>query len=800
MINLEIDGQAVAVDNGCTVMDAASKLGKFIPHFCYHKKLSIAANCRMCLVQVEKAPKPLPACATPATEGMKVQTASDYAKTAQKGVMEFLLINHPLDCPICDQGGECQLQDLAVGYGAGQSRYEEEKRVVVNKNLGPLISTDMTRCIHCTRCVRFGQEVAGVMELGQAGRGEHSEILAFVGQTVDSELSGNMIDLCPVGALTSKPFRYTARTWELSRRKSISAHDGLGSNLVVQVKQDRVMRVLPMENDAINECWISDRDRFAYEGLNAADRLTKPAIKQGGQWLDVDWSVALDFVANGLKDVKQNHGAQSIGVLAAANQTLEELHLLAKLTRGLGSENIDVRTHQHDFSGDSAAQGAQYLGMTIAELSAAQTVLLIGSTLRAEQPLLANRLRQAAKKGMSVNVVHVADDDLLMRVANKVIVKPSQLVTALAGIARALMDMVANTSTAVATTKPELSSALAALIADTEASDTHKNMALALSGKERAAVLLGAVACNTTQFATLHALAQTIAQLCGAKLGFVNAAANSVGAACAGALPSNNGLNARAMLEKALKAYVLLGVEAELDCSNAANVVKTLAAADMVVYMGAYKGQAANYATVMLPISPFTETAGTFVNIEGKAQIFNGVVKPLGDARPAWKVLRVLGNMLAIDGFDQENAEQVRDSISADIPALVQAKLSNGLAATVLVNAQPSAVEIERIMEVPMYAGDSIVRRAPSLQKTVAVKQSMIAFVATDIAQKYQLSDGCEALFNSADGGATLEVAVNKALPAGCVRIAAATAVSLGLGATLAITGIEKVTQAAAAE
>ena len=363
MVNLEIDGKQVSVESGATVMEAANKIGTFIPHFCYHKKLSIAANCRMCLVQVEKAPKPLPACATPATEGMKVQTSSAYAKSAQQGVMEFLLINHPLDCPICDQGGECQLQDLAVGYGGSASRYQEAKRVVVNKNLGPLISTDMTRCIHCTRCVRFGQEVAGVMELGQAGRGEHSEILAFVGQTVDSELSGNMIDLCPVGALTSKPFRYTARSWELSRRKSVAPHDGLGSNIVVQVKQDRVMRVLPLENESINECWLSDRDRFSYEGLNSDDRLTRPMIKQGGQWLEVEWQQALEFVANGLRDIKANHGAESIAALASPQQTLEELYLLNKLMHGIGSSNIDTRLRQADTRADGKANGARWLGM-----------------------------------------------------------------------------------------------------------------------------------------------------------------------------------------------------------------------------------------------------------------------------------------------------------------------------------------------------------------------------------------------------------------------------------------------------
>ena len=430
MISLEIDGKPVQVEPGATVMEAANKVGSFVPHFCYHKKLSIAANCRMCLVQVEKAPKPLPACATPATEGMKVHTASDYAKTAQKGVMEFLLINHPLDCPICDQGGECQLQDLAVGYGKSASRYQEDKRVVVNKYLGPLIATDMTRCIHCTRCVRFGQEVAGIMELGMAGRGEHAEILAFVGKTVDSELSGNVIDLCPVGALTSKPFRYSARTWELSRRKSISPHDGLGANLVVQVMQDKVMRVLPRDNEAINECWLSDKDRFSYEGLNSPERLTKPMLKQGGVWREVEWQVALDYVAHGLDDVRKQHGGAALGALATPHQTLEELHLLQKLMRGLGCENIDTRLRQANSSADGKLAGAPWLGMKISDIAALQSVLIVGSTLRKDHALLATRFRYAAKNGQQVNIVHVADDELLLPLANKLIVAPSAMLDA----------------------------------------------------------------------------------------------------------------------------------------------------------------------------------------------------------------------------------------------------------------------------------------------------------------------------------------------------------------------------------
>ncbi|HWI13654.1 MAG TPA: NADH-quinone oxidoreductase subunit NuoG, partial [Burkholderiales bacterium] len=395
MLELEIDGKKVEVPEGSTVMDAAGKLGVFVPHFCYHKKLSIAANCRMCLVQVEKAPKPLPACATPATNGMKVWTHSETAVTAQKGVMEFLLINHPLDCPICDQGGECQLQDLAVGYGASNSRYDEDKRVVVNKQFGPLIASDMTRCIHCTRCVRFGQEIAGIMELGMIGRGEHSEIITFVGKTVDSEISGNVIDLCPVGALTSKPFRYSARTWELTRKLSVSPHDGLGANLVVQVKQNRVMRVLPRENEAINECWLSDKDRFSYEGLNSEQRLARPMIKQDGVWREVAWQQALDFVAAGLKRVREQHGPQAIGALATPHQTIEELYLLQKLMRGLGSGNIDFRVRQSDFSADGKLAGVPWLGMKIPEVGQNDRVVVIGSTLRKDHPLLAHRLRQA---------------------------------------------------------------------------------------------------------------------------------------------------------------------------------------------------------------------------------------------------------------------------------------------------------------------------------------------------------------------------------------------------------------------
>src|SRR5689334_24063673 len=441
MLNIEVDGRAVQVPHGSTVMDAANKLGIYIPFFCYHKKLSIAANCRMCLVQVEKAPKPVPACATPVAEGMKAWTHSDIAIKAQKAVMEFLLINHPLDCPICDQGGECQLQDLAVGYGASASRYREKKRVVFHKYMGPLISAEeMTRCIHCTRCVRFGQELAGVMELGMPGRGEHSEIMTFVGRTVDSELSGNMIDLCPVGALTSKPFRYTARNWELSRRKSVSPHDSLGSNLIVQVKQDRVMRVLPLENEQLNECWLSDRDRFSYEGLNSEERLTKPMIKEAGHWREVDWQVALEHVARGLSETRFKYDPGEIGALASPHSTLEEMAVLAKLVRAMGSDNVDHRLRQSDFSADGKRAGIPWLGMKVAEIDQLDRVLVVGSFLRKDHPLLSARLRQAAKRHAQINLLHCADDELLMPVTNKAIVPPRELPEVLAQIVKAVAE------------------------------------------------------------------------------------------------------------------------------------------------------------------------------------------------------------------------------------------------------------------------------------------------------------------------------------------------------------------------
>ena len=779
MINIEIDGKHLEVENGSTVIEAAHDAGIYIPHFCYHKKLSIAANCRMCLVQVEKAPKPLPACATPVAEGMKVFTASEQAVKAQKGVMEFLLINHPLDCPICDQGGECQLQDLAVGYGGSASRYNEEKRVVLHKDIGPLVSAEeMSRCINCTRCVRFGVEIGGQMELGQAFRGEHAEIMSFVSGSVNSELSGNMIDLCPVGALTSKPFRYSARTWELSRRKSISPHDSLGSNLAVQVKDNRVMRVLPVENEAINECWLSDKDRFSYEGLNSSERLTKPMIKQGGQWQEVDWQVALEYVANGLRQIKSGAGAEHIGALATGNSTLEEMYLLQKLLRGLGSNNVDFRLRQADFSADGKQLGAPWLGMAVAELNQSDRFLIVGSFLRKDHPLLAARIRQAVKHGAQANIVHSADDDLLMKISNKAIVTPSAMVATLAQILQAL-----------ATEKnAAVDASVQPLLQGVSVSATTQAIAKSLASGAHAVILLGNFAQQHPQAAQLQLLAQNIAALGNAKFGVFGEAANSVGGYLAQAVPGSGGMNAAAMLAQPCKAYLLLNTEAELDTQNGQQSLAAMQAADMVVCMSAYKHQGTEYADVMLPIAPFTETSGTFVNTEGRVQSFRGAVKPLGEARPAWKVLRVLGNLLKVPGFEFDSSEAVRDEALKGVD--VASKLNNKLQG-MAVQAAPAVSGLQRVADVPIYASDAIVRRSAPLQAT---QDAMVpqASMHSDELKKLGVQAGDQVKVSVGQGSAKLQVAADDKLPQGVVRVAAGHAATAGLGAMFGAITVER--------
>ncbi|GAA5784915.1 NADH-quinone oxidoreductase subunit NuoG [Chitiniphilus shinanonensis] len=758
MLEIEIDGKKLTVPGGSTVMDAANSVGVHIPHFCYHKKLSIAANCRMCLVQVEKAPKPLPACATPVTDGMKVYTHSDMAVKAQKGVMEFLLINHPLDCPICDQGGECQLQDLAVGYGQSSSRYEEEKRVVPNKNLGPLISTDMTRCIHCSRCVRFTEEIAGYQELGMPGRGEHTEVMSFIGKTVNSEISGNVIDLCPVGALTSKPFRYSARTWELSRRKSVSPHDGLGANLVVQVKDHRVKRVLPLENEAINECWLADRDRFSFEALNSEERLTKPLIKQGGVWQEADWQSALEYVANGLKDIVDAHGAGSIAGVATEHATVEELYLLKQLFAGLGSHNVETRLRAADHGLKTA--GATWLGQSIVDVATAEAVLVIGSTLRKEQPLLAQRLRQGVKKGLKLSVVNPHADDLLTALAGQVVVRPDQLVEGVLAVVKAVADA----KGVAAPAQIDLSGV--------EADDAARAIAASFADKEKTAIVLGNVAQQNPRYAELYAAAAALAELTGAKLGVLGAAANSVGAQLVGATGAGN------VFAEPKKAYVLLNTEVEFDVADSLQALRAVQGAAMVVALSSFGSCALEHADVILPVSPFSETSGTFVNMEGKAQSFNGVVRPLGETRPAWKVFRVLGNLLGLENFNFNSSEEVRDiALAGDLAA----KLSNALAAPVAVKAQ-AASGVVRLGEVPIYQADLLTRRAPSLQATVDGAAPQLKANAATLA-RLGLSIGGQALVKQGQGDAQLAVELDNGLTDDVVRVPANHPLTRALGA-----------------
>lgn len=698
MVEIELDGKKVEVTEGSMVMHAAEKAGTYIPHFCYHKKLSIAANCRMCLVDVEKAPKPMPACATPVTQGMIVRTKSEKAIKAQQSVMEFLLINHPLDCPICDQGGECQLQDLAVGYGSSSSRYEEEKRVVPVKDVGPLISMqEMSRCIHCTRCVRFGQEVAGIMELGMVNRGEHAEITTVVGDTVDSELSGNMIDICPVGALTSKPFRYSARTWELSRRKSVAPHDSTGSNLIVQVKNHKVMRVVPFENEEINECWIADRDRFSYEALNSDERLTKPMLKQGSVWKEVDWQTALEYVANGLQQIKNDHGASAIGALVSPHSTVEELYLAGKLVRGVGSENIDYRLRNAEFT---AAQGVQWLGMPIAALSNLQSALVVGSNLRKDHPLFAQRIRQATKKGCKVFSINDRVYDWALPVAASVV--------AAGDWAQALADVAAAVAEAKGVTAPVAG----------QAHDEAKAIAAALLAGEQKAVLLGNAAAHHAHASTLLALANWIAEQTGATVGYLTEAANTVGAQWIKAVPAAGGMNAAQMLSGNVKAAILLNTEPEFDSAAGKAAIAGLNKAQMVVTLSPFKANM-EFSDVLLPIAPFTETSGSFVNAEGRLQSFHAVVKPLAETRPGWKVLRVLSNLLGVQGVDYETSQDVLAAATGGVAQVPANMLSNAAKA---VSAVPTG-NVATPAVASIYQLDSIVRRATSLQLTADARQ-----------------------------------------------------------------------------
>lgn len=776
-VNLEINGIAMTARKGAMVIEVADEAGIRIPRFCYHDKLSIAANCRMCLVEVEKAPKPLPACATPVMEGMKVFTRSAKALEAQRGTMEFLLINHPLDCPICDQGGECELQDVAMGYGRDVSRYNEGKRVVADKNIGPLISTDMTRCIHCTRCVRFGQEIAGVMELGAPGRGEDMRITTYVEGTVDSEMSGNVIDLCPVGALNAKPSRMTARAWELAQHASVSAHDCIGSNVYVHTLRGAVNRVVPRDNEAINECWISDRDRFSYEGLKSARRLSTPMIRQHEQWVACDWDTALQAVADGLRETIDRHGADQLGALISPNTSVEELHLLQRMIRGLGSNNIDHRLRQVDFSGAEQTPLFPWLGQQLTDLEHADALLLVGSNIRKEQPIAGHRVRKAARKGAKVFTINSRAFEFNFPVAGTALCRPDEMLDALAGILRSLRDL----------GRP-VDHALAPMLDATAAEPGLAAMARALADGERVSVLLGPQAIAHPQFERLRILAGAVAHASGAKFGLLSDGANAAGAWLAGAVPhrqpggqalSAPGLDAAAMLTHPRKAYVLFGVEPEFDCYDPAAARLALDAAEFVVAFSAFQHEPArDYAHVMLPIAAFAEAAGTWVNAEGTWQSAAGAVAPPGEARPGWKVLRVLGNYLELDGFEYQSPEQVLDEARAHVGS----QFPDNRVTFSAWSERPEPISgLVRVSAVNPYAQDALTRNAPSLQRTRDAREQQ-ARINAALAQQLGLVGADRALLRQGNAYTSVELVIDDSVADGCVWLPAGTPASARLG------------------
>jgi NADH-quinone oxidoreductase subunit G len=708
LVNIEVNGQPLKARKGQMIMQATDPAGIYIPRFCYHEKLSIAANCRMCLVEVEKAPKPMPGCATPVAEGMKIFTRSPKAIAAQRATMEFLLINHPLDCPICDQGGECELQDLAMGFGRDIARFSERKRVVKDKNLGPLVSTDMTRCIHCTRCVRFGAEIAGIPELGATGRGEDMLIGTYIEKSVDHELSGNIIDLCPVGALNSKPFRFRARAWEMTQAPLVSPHDGVGTNLYGHVLRGRLMRVVPRANEEINETWIADRDRFSYEGIYSDDRLQSPMIREGGKWTSIDWDKAITVAAEGLQSVITRHGADALGVLASPSATLEELHLVARLARGLGSANIDHRLRRRDFRDQAADPIVPSLGVALADIDRLQSILVVGSNLRREMPLVAHRIRKAALAGARVAFVNPREFEYRFPVAAQIV--SDSAVKSLGALVRA------------AAQKSGKSAPDHVDVSQASVGESERALIEQLMTGERRAIFVGALALRHAAYSEIRALTASLAELTGATLGFFEEGANAVGAHLAGVLPHRGiagkalpgaGLDARGMIESPRKAYLLFGgIEPKADCGSQ-RAVDALTQAEFVVMCTPFlTEELKRTAHVLLPIGSFAETSGTFVSLEGRWQSFAGAAQPLGSARPGWKVLRVLGNVLNLAGFEYQSSEEVRDEIRKEASATADHRYTgrfkvNGGAAT------------SGTVDVPMYQIDAILRRAPALQKTL---------------------------------------------------------------------------------
>ncbi|MDY6943907.1 MAG: NADH-quinone oxidoreductase subunit NuoG [Pseudomonadota bacterium] len=762
-ITIEVDGVALPARKGQMLIEVTDAAGNYIPRFCYHKKLSVAANCRMCLVEVERAPKALPACATPVADGMKVLTRSPKAIAAQKATMEFLLINHPLDCPICDQGGECELQDLALGYGGDVSQYTERKRIVQDENLGPLISTDMTRCIHCTRCVRYGEEVLGLRELGATGRGEFMRIGTYVGRTVTSEMSGNVIDLCPVGALTARPSRYTARPWELEQAATVSPHDCFGTNLNAHVRRGQLMRVVPRENEGVNETWVSDRDRFSYPAIYSESRLRAPMINVDGVWEETDWETALETAIQGLKRVD----ASDLGILASPNATVEELFLLKRIADGLGCANVDHRQSQAEFGDQTQMPVFPWLGMDIADLERLSGALVIGSNVRKEVPLAHHRLRKAAMAGGQICAINPKDFDFRFDLPAHVVT--SDMGESLAAVALAVSEL----------TGESIPKALESVVQGVSPDQTHITVANILRDGERAAVLLGQIAADAPGAGVLRALAAYVAAATNSRLGYLPAGGNAAGAWLCGIVPHRQlggspsqqaGKHAGEMLTDGMRGYLLLGVEPELEARNGRQAEAVLNDADFVVALTPFVSKAMrDYAHVILPIGTFAETAGTFINAEGRWQSFNGCAAPVGESRPAWKLLRVMGNLLGLDGFDYVSAKQVADSAREAVGAVMpnnHYELTGGIE-------RPLRPTLQRLGEVPLCASDGLVRRSKPLQETPDADAAKKAYLNASEAERLGLTDADQVVVSQGDGRVTLPLVIDNGLADGWICIAA---------------------------
>jgi len=786
LVTFTVNDIELTAPKGSTLIKATDKAGIHIPRFCYHEKLSIAANCRMCLVEVEKAPKPMPACATPIMEGMVVYTKSAKAVEAQKSVMEFLLINHPLDCPICDQGGECELQDLSVAYGGDHSQYTDVKRVVFDKDIGPLIQTHLTRCIQCTRCVRFGEEIAGMRELGMTDRGDRAMIGTFISKSVDSEMSGNVIDVCPVGALTAKPSRFSGRAWEMRQHAAVSPHDSVGSSLYLHTLDGKVNRVVPRENDSINEVWISDRDRFSYQGIYSDDRATRPLMKLKGEWVETDWNTALQYAIDGLQLVIKENSADELACWMSPSATLEEHYLAQKLVRGLGSNNIDHRLRQTDFTDQDSAPVMPWVGKDIKSIERLEAILLVGSHVRKEQPLIAHRFRKAFRHHqVKISAVNPRKFNWRFKTSNELISSAEGMVGNLAGIAKAVGADQANVS---------------ALINGASVGESHKAVAEELkTAGEAATIFIGNIAAQHPQFSVLRALSNAIAKQTGATLAYLPEAANAAGAWLAGSVPHRNaggsqastsGANISDMLQTPKKALIAFNIEPEFDVANPAQAMNAVDAADFKVVINNYATEAMkDYADVILPLAAFSETSGTYVNAEGFWQSFKGATSALGESRPGWKILRVLANLMNVDGFEYMSSEEVRDEVKEQCRDL---QLDNTLSTDSPVAKVETTSGLHRVGDVPLYAVDSLVRRSTPLQLTKDADQNHVAINAT-LAAKLKLEDGDSVMVTQSGHSEQTDIKIDNALADDCVWLPAAEELSVQMGATYSPIELEKV-------